>query len=1415
MTAPLFCLVDQNLRDLVGHHYEYDRACVKGAAARGYEAICLGHRDAIEVVAETLPLRRAFSRNMWWLPAARDRAAAIGIANAEFRGELDAALAEFTLDGSSVIFAHMIVHGQLSAWAEFVDGHCGPDGPLVVLLLRYQPSFYQDPACEKAFRSLERNVERGARLRLASDSARLSGQLERLTSLPVETFPIPHTHSAEQPKARAPGPLRVVSLGNARDEKGILELFDAALILEQRGDVELELILQVNDPNPDIAPAVERFIGAPPANTRLILEPLSSEAYAHLLASADIVATPYWRSIYEARTSGVFLEAVAAGKPVVCTADTWMADELAHAGAGIVTADQDPAALAGALAEACARFATLSARAQADRPKWMAFHNPDRLVDAVLDGVPPSPRPEERRAAVLFPWGDTLPVPASGAANRVRLVIELLATRYHRVRVLQDVDRAPVNVGRVSYETFPLLQRVEGRRWYKWAVAALRGIGVKNGEETYALLHLAPAGDPEFLARIDEIIAWADIVFLEYPFWAEVVREACDRHGKTLVLTSYDTISDQCRSSGLLRGLTRQLEKRALRRADHHIALSRDDAEVFARWGAPAIWSPIAPDVKRLSRDIPGEARALLNGLIGLPKDDQTPILLFFGTRFRPNMLAAAWIRSLSEVFAAAYPDLDVYFVIAGACHEQAQGDNFLALGFIDTLTAHLLRRCCTLVLAPLTLGTGVSVKSLEAFASGAPMLSTTVGVRGIEGAEAGAVIEDDLDAWGERLADLLRRPERRAELVQGAQRLAADMDYRRAYQVYLELGGVQSTAELRPGGPDPERELLLDAAEAASRLGLDGTVDACLAEVLDRAPGDSRALILLAQRTHHPQAKAVALQAALCSGADVVAVLKARAETAGADQQAIATLLAQAARFEVSRRMAQGGEAAVCAEAWRAYHAGERPWALALASEVVDGWPSYAQARPDYDYLCASILSENPEGDSDQIERHARRALEAEFEPFWCRLAVARAVSRRSASDAEGEQAWEAAVAAAAGDTSRHTIVVDAMVDVGWRSYASGQAAAALTVSRQALAVQPDHMGALYLGAELTNQAGEKAQALSLYQQAEAQGADPAWCATHRGELLLAFDNPQEAADAAIKALELAGGSHRRAASDVVCAAVWRLYEIADARLSETADRVLAAGITDGWIWYVKGEASARRHELLTAMGAYDRAFDAGFDAYWIFRRRAETLSRLGSEDLPDRLAAARLADTVDKRFEVLAPLLMGGGEALDAETFSSIQAAATDTPELARLLDVAANRLTARPPPALSTKISRPVQAIWQAFEAQRYEEVLARTGLILWRPQVFRQDLAHGHYLTAECLQMLRRDLPTALSHYDSALALGFDAHWVHFNRAALLTKLGESERAMIDLRKALALTDDPDRRRATEMSLRELLAHRETA
>ena len=397
--SPGLIIVDPSLDGFVGHHYEYDFSTAHAAIAAGYETAILGKRPMAEALIDDPLLTPVFELDMWakspdFINFSEND---LIFCNQGFYRDLLVGLSQFSLQPGTVIFGHMITAKQLLGWAWFLERQALQNRLNVVLLLRYEPSVYGGRFADWSFRTFERLGVNGA-LRLASDSARLAGDFQALTSLPVEVFAIPHSKdpaAAQTPsrkRSSASGPLRFVCLGNPRVDKGFCDVLAAIDLINTGAEADLvEFVLQANDPGHGIDADLERFRHDMPANTRLISEAMSPHAYFETLFEADVVILPYWVSTYQSRTSGVFVEAVCAGKIIICSEDTWMADELRANGSGIVCGERDATGLASAFAQCLHEHELLARLAVARAADYRARHNAPKLVQDIFGRRPTAP----------------------------------------------------------------------------------------------------------------------------------------------------------------------------------------------------------------------------------------------------------------------------------------------------------------------------------------------------------------------------------------------------------------------------------------------------------------------------------------------------------------------------------------------------------------------------------------------------------------------------------------------------------------------------------------------------------------------------------------------------------------------------------------------------------------------------------------------------------------------------------------------------------------------------------------------------------------------------------------------------------------------------------------------------------------
>jgi glycosyltransferase involved in cell wall biosynthesis len=237
------------------------------------------------------------------------------------------------------------------------------------------------------------------KVRFYADTAELAADYAALAGFGFGALPIPVRADLIPPApARKPGdPLRVLFLGDPREEKGFTKLpaLVRSLCAEPRGRRVQFVVpgaLHPDERRPAMLAALAALAALESSPAEHVERPhrdgyVPADDYYRLLASADVVLCPYDARAYRARSSGVFAEAVAAGKPTVVPADTWMASEQ-EPGAGETYSDDR--SLPVALRRVCADYSRYRAAAEAARTRWLARHSPENLLAQLLGAAPSS-----------------------------------------------------------------------------------------------------------------------------------------------------------------------------------------------------------------------------------------------------------------------------------------------------------------------------------------------------------------------------------------------------------------------------------------------------------------------------------------------------------------------------------------------------------------------------------------------------------------------------------------------------------------------------------------------------------------------------------------------------------------------------------------------------------------------------------------------------------------------------------------------------------------------------------------------------------------------------------------------------------------------------------------------------------------
>ncbi len=422
-------IADPSLKDIRGHHYMMTREATRSAQRLGFDVVWLcsaGFSGALDNENATVaPVFQAsmydaymgqqqqinrpglldrLIRKLSGRPVTPPPAAPSG----GFFEDLRTAMTQWRIGPQDRILLHTADGESLPAVARIVK-----ETPLNALPIFHMATPY-DPlgvmpkrhgmeGFEETLEHLKDTGALGRNLFLYAENAYLAEHLSQIWPAIVRPLPIP----ASAPLANAVGDARtrlcekldlqpdsflVVSLGSARLEKGFQHIPDIVEQTFQRAPVatpakgEISFILhaspQIVGRDPKITEAINRLQARPEGQAHLLLEPLSDDDYQDLLLASDVVLLPYGEHEYRVRGSAVVTEALAAGKTIVATANTYPG-KAAQAHGGLTA--NDPSGFADAILEVYGARMAFSARAKSEHEKFVAANSMESYWRRCLD----------------------------------------------------------------------------------------------------------------------------------------------------------------------------------------------------------------------------------------------------------------------------------------------------------------------------------------------------------------------------------------------------------------------------------------------------------------------------------------------------------------------------------------------------------------------------------------------------------------------------------------------------------------------------------------------------------------------------------------------------------------------------------------------------------------------------------------------------------------------------------------------------------------------------------------------------------------------------------------------------------------------------------------------------------------------
>ncbi|MDE3074595.1 MAG: glycosyltransferase, partial [Chloroflexota bacterium] len=393
---PQLIVVDQTLTSYSGHNYEYDVSVAEAARDAGMEPMVLANLKMPGTMKHpTIEIRPCIDHWWTWVADSNQEGNQLNVRHGHFGFQLLDVLSSLQLGPRDHVFVHTMDAADLEQLLEALVTADVEDTPVFHLLLRRDAgelsvAWGGKVGLKAQLRRFFRSGLWPDKVVFYTDTEELKAQYDSQSPVSFVVAPIPFRHEHLRERRRDPAAsIHIVYLGQARTEKGFAELpaIIAGVYGEyvRTGKARFTIQSKFNIPGgePGIPQVRQALAEYPGQQVTLLDDPLNVPEYYGLVNSADVILVPYLEQDYRARSSGVLVEALAAGKPVVTRRGTWGARQLDPTRGRDFSTPQEASA---AIAEVVDNFEAFEASATAFKGQWRQRHSPKALVNRVLEG---------------------------------------------------------------------------------------------------------------------------------------------------------------------------------------------------------------------------------------------------------------------------------------------------------------------------------------------------------------------------------------------------------------------------------------------------------------------------------------------------------------------------------------------------------------------------------------------------------------------------------------------------------------------------------------------------------------------------------------------------------------------------------------------------------------------------------------------------------------------------------------------------------------------------------------------------------------------------------------------------------------------------------------------------------------------
>lgn len=800
---PRLFIVDPQLYNYQGHHFEYNQSVAAAAARAGLEPVILAHHsfqpagDNGRFVRPTFRFKQGeFRPNAWRIDLAR-------------------ALLAASAREHDHVFVHTVYTFELEQFQALMALRPELAVPHWHFLFRYdmnQDNDFGRWALSRFFRWVENRVEFSKRIHFYTDTSALQAQFEPWAGREVRVLPVPHRTEllAACEKENTGGKLRVLYLGGARMEKGYHHLLNA--VKHVKANTAPGVVNFVLQSNPDRPPGEAEVIAARGEMARMegVLcpeGPFPPEEYYAMLAGADIVVLPYNAQRYRRRSSGALAEALAAGKVVVVPARTWMVEAAANAGH---VAFESCHGLGAAIIETVNNFEALSEKSRKYAALYRLVETPDQLIEGLLrPAIAPVPSKALRRQALLLS-DEWVFDPFSGSSRVGAAQIDALQAQGFAVTALC------VQGPWVSAQPFADLQRrmrveqfcrARGVKLYHaflpsdWCFcpgnsiegAAAQAVKHQNTDfETELFAHAAVRIDPAFL-RLAQGMRF-DVVLMNYAHNAPILDKILLKGARVICEThDIEAVSKALHRGDNIDHAEADAEIATLSKMQGVISISADERDYFAASlpaNVPVVHlMPPLPAPQDPALQLAGCCNLAEITVAAVPDDPLRirQIQPDLEARFGIDLLVvssdsqlgrSSLVQFYREVFLPYLKPQGLRLTVAGGIGPPGEiPTSEHAVQFIGPFRdLGPIYAAARVIVLPVYTGTGTGIKTLEALRQGKAVVGTPMAFRGLGINVTELMIAETPDDFARQCKNLLADRHLRRRRAAQVAFLAADL---------------------------------------------------------------------------------------------------------------------------------------------------------------------------------------------------------------------------------------------------------------------------------------------------------------------------------------------------------------------------------------------------------------------------------------------------------------------------------------------------------------------------------------------------------------------------------------------------------------------------------------------------------------